>query len=179
MNVCNYDGYDREAVLAAFELRKAEFEAAMAARENDSMMSDWAIIFNTDAIMWKNNLMEVSMQTGLELDLDQVRIIRVAEAAALTCLDNAVERLWVLRCYDGQAVLSCRHKEESTYVFAWEKEEDAKRFAINLEEDGRGKATPELMPLVELKGLCKKQKSVIGFVAPSFVQPSHFGHGSL
>jgi hypothetical protein len=179
MNVCNYDGYDREAVLAAFELRKAEFEAANAARESDEMMSAWAIIFNTDALMWKNNLMEVSMQTGLELDLDRVRIVRVAEAAALICLDNAVEHLWVLRCYDGQAVLSCRHEEQTTYIFAWEKEEDAKRFAINLEEDGRGKATPELMPLGELKGLCQRQKSLIGFVAPSFVQPSHFGQGSL
>jgi hypothetical protein len=179
MNVCNYDGYDREAALASFEKEKVEFQAAVAARKKENIMSVWAIVFNTDALMWNNNLMELSMQTGMDLDLNRVRIVRVVESVARMCLEKAVDSLWVLRCHGGQAVLSFRHGELDSYLFAWEKEEDARRFALNLAEDGRGKATPELMHLVDLKQLCIEHNALIGFVAPSFVQPSHFAEGAV
>jgi hypothetical protein len=178
LNICNYDGYDRQAALASFEKEKAEFQAAVAARGTENKLSVWAIIFNTDALMCDNNLMEYSVQSGTDLELNQVRIVRVVESVARLCLENVVDSLWVLRFHGGQAILSCGDGERETFFFAWEKEEDARRFALNLAEDGRGRTNPELMRIVDLKDSCIRQNALIGFVAPSFVQPSHFPGGS-
>jgi hypothetical protein len=179
MNVCNYDGYDREATLATFEKVKAEFDAILAARGNDDGMSMWAVISNTDAIMWKNNLMDAAVELGLEMDLSKVRIVRVVEEIAPMCFDDHFDHMWVLGCSNTDALLSVTHDKHGKMALAWEKQEDANSFAMHLEADGRGRTTPHRMPLEDLKSLCKSQDSLIGFVLPSMVLPSHFPHGSV
>jgi Protein of unknown function (DUF3110) len=172
-NVADYEGFEAARELASFADEKAAFAAYKAARGNDDGL--WAVLYNADMIMWDNNLVEANVKYGLNLNLDGLRAFRIVEEVVRQqCFEEKVDKLWVLRCEDG-GLLSSTVSGVGVLLLSYEKKDDADRFAMQMDADGRGLVTVESMPLPALKDVCKAREMLIGLVAPSFVQPSHFG----
>lgn len=186
-NVCDSTGYSREAALAQAAEDDAEYEAYKASIPAEAR-SMWTVIYNTDLIQWDGNLLDLALEKGLDLRADGARVVSLSEEIARTLTEGSLDSLWVLdaseaaRTAGGDVELSARdlivaHQDAAgKLLFAWEQQDDAVRFAQNLEQDGRTAAapTPVLLPLADIKAACAERSMRIGFMTPSFINPSHF-----
>lgn len=173
-NVANYDGYDRAAYDREFAAEKAWFDATRAERET-SDRSIWVFIFNMDIIMQKNNILELPRGVVPELPLNDLNLIRVPKLVEKRYFEGRVKYLWMLMSLKTGNPLIAETKEYGLMMLAFEFEDDALRFALNLENDDRGRAQPMKVPFEDIEKECHETGKLIGLIAPSFVQPSHFG----
>jgi hypothetical protein len=179
-NVANWEGYSREAAIAEGKRLQEEYDRDLVEHEA-AHKSMWTMIFNTDLIQWNNNLAKCAMEFGLDMTFDGARVVSISETIAQTLVEGTMDKLWVLRGDDGQSpyFITAYEKTCGPLLLTWEHEDDARRFCNNLSEDGVGDAAPILLPLPDIKLECAERSMRIGFITPSFVQPSHFQPGPI
>lgn len=183
-NVANFEGYDSEQAQRDLARVKKEFEERIA--EVDAQQeSMWAIIFNTDIIQWDNNLLNAAMEFGLNVQLENAKVICVTERVARTMFEGHIDEMYVLRRSDTSSggdqpeFLSGVAGDTHDLLIAFQTADDASRFAANLEAEDRGLVAAEALSMNQIRAICIQRGLTIGFVAPSFVQPSHFQDGPI
>lgn len=184
--MANWEGYDREAEVARFAKVKEQFHAGAEERARRER-SLWAIIYNVDLIQWRNNLMNAAAEFGLDLRMDEVKVLQLSEPVVEQMFDGQLETVWTLEKSGVEAgaetetrgFVTAGNEGFGRMLLLFQYEEDAARFAMNMTADGRGNVVASELPMPEVKEACVDQGVRIGFVTRSFIQPSHFGPGMI
>lgn len=181
-NVVDRTGYDREAERARFAKVKEEYAAEAGEREGREK-SMWAIIYNVDVIQWRNNLMNAAAEFGLELRMDDVKVLPLPEAVVETMFEGQLKSVWAVERAEGagegdeRAFVTAGKADFGKMVLVFQFAADAERFAYNMVQDGRGNVVASEVPMAGMKNICEDAGLRIGFVTRSFIQPSHFAAG--
>ena len=148
--------------------------------EEVDLVSKWVVIMSADVIQFRNNLLETSIRDGHNWDLSDVSVIRMAERTARRALPPTTTKLWVVRVGEsgnGQEVVSVGvegNGRREDVLLAFEREDEAKRFAEYLIADGTA-ATHTHEPITRLNAVCNEAKILLGLVpAETLITPGQF-----
>lgn len=168
--MADFSGYDEAAAKASMAEERRRFEETPKERGP----SLWALVMSADIIQWDNNLFKTSREEGLQFELDGVAVVRVSERTAFRAFDSRVAALWTVSLAADEALVIADDAGTARLLLAFEREDEAVRFASLLAADGTP-ATPANTPISAIKQMCAAGDALIGLVpAGTLVTPGQF-----
>lgn len=153
---------------------KEKFESTQEEREAEPM-SKWVLIYNMDAIMHNNNILDSPPGTCPNLPLDNLCVLRVDKLSEARYFTGRIDHLWMPMSLETGNPIIAEIKDHGLVMLAYESLDDANRLTLAIENDLSAKVTAQEVPMKLIEKECDETGKLIGLVVPSFVTPAHFG----